>query len=51
MVMQATADFLVGDSNPGAANMAAVAASTDHNSNRRPKILQPGVLPFNRGWM
>ena len=53
MEMQAAADFLVGGSNPGAANMAAVPppASTDQDSNRRPKILQPGTLPFDRGWM
>ena len=46
--MQATADFLVGGSNPGAANTAA-AASTDQDSNRRPKTLRPGALPFDRG--
>ena len=54
MVMQATVGFLVGGLNPGAANMAAAApppASTDQDSNRRPEILQPGVLPFDRGWM
>ena len=51
MVMQAAADFLVGSSNPGAANMAEAAppASTDQDWNRRPKILQPGALPFNGG--
>ena len=53
MVMQAAADFLVGGSNPGAANTAAAPppASINRDSNRRPKILQPGALPFNRGWM
>ena len=42
MVMEAATDFLVGGSNPGAANMAAAPppASTDQDSNRRPKILQ-----------
>ena len=35
MVMQAAADFLVGGSNPGAANMAP--ESTDQDSNRRSK--------------
>ena len=64
MVMQAAADFLVGVSNPGAdflvgvsnpgaANMAAAPppASTDQDSNCRPKSLRPGTLPFDRGWM
>ena len=53
MVMQAATDFLVGGSNPGAANMAAAPppASTNQDSNHRPKILQPSVLPFNQGWM
>ena len=53
MVMQAAADFLVGGSNPGAANTAAASrlASTDQDSNRRPKVLRPGVLPFDHGWM
>ena len=41
MVMQAAADFLVGGSNPGAANVAAALppASTDQDSNRPPKAL------------
>ena len=53
MVMQAAADFLVGGSDLGAANVAAAPppASTDQDSNHRPKILQPGALPFDRGWM
>ena len=53
MVMQATADFLVGGSNPRAANTAAALplASTDQDSNRRPKTLRPGALPFNRRWI
>ena len=53
MVMQAAADFWVRGLNLGAANMAAAAppASTDQDSKRRPKILQPGALPFDRGWM
>ena len=40
MVMQATADFLVGGLNPGAANKAAAppAASTDQDPNRRQKF-------------
>ena len=45
MVMQAAADFLVGGPNPGAAN------TTDQDSNRRPKILQLGALPFDRSWV
>ena len=53
MVMQAAADFLVGGSNPGLANMAAAppAASTDQESNRRSKGQKLGELPFDRGWM
>ena len=51
--MQAAADFLVGGSNPGAANTAVAPppASADQDSNCRPKILRPGALPFGRGWM
>ena len=52
MVMQAAVNFLVGGSNPGAANMAAAPpASTHQDSKRRPKNLQLGALPFDRGWM
>ena len=53
MVMQTAADLLVSGSNPGAANMAAASplASSDHDSNRRHKILQPSALPFDQGWM
>ena len=53
MVMQAAADFLVGGSNPGAANMAAPPplASTDQDLNRRPKNLHLGALPFDRSWV
>ena len=51
MVLQAVADFGVGGSNPGVANTAAAPppAFTDHDSNRRPKILRPSALPFDRG--
>ena len=50
MVMQAAADFWVGGSNPGVANTAAASllASTDQDSNRRPKILRLSALPFDR---
>ena len=53
MVMRAAAHFLVGGSNPGVANMAAAppAESTNLDSNRRPKSLRSGALPFDRGWM
>ena len=53
MVMQAAAHILVGGSNPGEANTAAAPppASTNQDSNRRPKNLRLGVLPFDRGWM
>ena len=53
MVMQAAVDFLVGGSNPGAADTAAAppAVSTHQDSNRRPKNLQLSALPFDRGWM
>ena len=53
MVMHAAVDFLVGGSNPGAANAAAAPrpVSTDQDSNRRPKILRPGALPLDRVWM
>ena len=53
MVMQAAAHFLVGGSNPGAANMASAPppASTEQGSNRQPKILQLGALPFDRSWV
>ena len=52
MVMHVAADFLVGDSNPCAADTAAAPppASTDRGSNRRPKILRPSALPFDRRW-
>ena len=49
MVMQVTADFLVGGSNPGAANTAPPPASTDQDSKRRPKTLRPGALSLDRG--
>ena len=51
MVTQAAADFLVGGLNLGADNTAAAPrpASTDQDSNRQPKILRPGALPFDRG--
>ena len=50
MVMQTDTDFLVGGLNRGAANMAAPPppASTHQDWNRRPKIQQPGALPFDR---
>ena len=53
MVMQASADFLVGGSNPGAANTAAAPAPacTHQDSNRQPKTLRQDVLPFDQGWM
>ena len=53
MVVQAAADVLVGGSNPGAANAAAAprSASTDQDSNRQPKIMRQGALPFDRVWM
>ena len=54
MVMQPTADFLVGGSNPGWANMAAAAArrrqSFDQDSNCQLKNLQSTALPFDWGW-
>ena len=64
MVMHSTADFLVGGSNPvadflvggsdpGAANTAVALppASSHQDSNRRPKILRLGALPFDQRWM
>ena len=53
LVLQAAADSLIGGSNPGEANTAAAAppAPIDQESNRRPKILRPGVLPFDQGWV
>ena len=54
MVMQPTADFLVGGLNPGRANMAGRCRrrqSTNQDSNRRPKTLQSAALPFERGLM
>ena len=52
--MQAAADFLLGGSNPGAANTAAAAPpppATDQDSDRRPSNLRLGALPFDRGWV
>ena len=48
MVMQAAADFMVGGSKPGVSKTAAAPgpASTNQDSNRRPRILRPGALPF-----
>ena len=53
MVLQAAVDLLVGSSNPGAANTAAAPspASAEQDSNRRPKIVRLGLLPFDRRWM
>ena len=50
MVMQAAVNFRVGGLKPGVANTAAAPplASTDQDSNRQPKILQPCALPFDR---
>ena len=44
MVMQAAADFLVGGSNPDAANTTAVPPTTDQDSNRRPKNSAGGCV-------
>ena len=46
VVMQASADISVGGSNPGAVNVCSGAA--DQDSNRRPKMLRPSALPFDR---
>ena len=48
--MRTGGDFLVGGSNPGAANTAAALppAPADWESNRRPKILRPGALPLDQ---
>ena len=53
MVMQATAGYMVGGLNPGAASMAATGADagTHQDLNRRPKNLRLGALPFDRGRM
>ena len=50
MVMQEAAHFWVGGSNPGVANTAAAPppASTNQDLNRRPKMLRPSALPFDR---
>ena len=47
------ADFMVGSSNPGADYAAAAPplACTHQESNRQPKILQLGALPFDWGRM
>ena len=49
--MQAAADFLVGGSNPGVANTAAAPqpASTDQDSNRRPKNSADGCVTIRPG--
>ena len=50
MVIQAAA-VLFG-SNPDATHMAAAPLPpSDQDSIRRPKILQPGGLPLDQGWM
>ena len=51
MVMQAAADFLVGGSNPGAANTAAALppVSADQDLNRRPKTFATGCVAIRPG--
>ena len=51
--MQAAVDFLVGSLCPGSASMAEAPppAPIDQESNRRPKTVRLGALPFDQGWM
>ena len=53
MVMQMAENILVGASNPGADNRAAVPppASAHQDSSSRPENLRPDALPLGRGWM